>query len=150
MTPLLLRYPLESVAASYLTALLAYIVESGLGLLLGDQHWIRALVAPTFILPIAAGALAACVMGKRLSRASYFVGIIPLVLLLRALAEVIHAPYATHAEVWNTMAGTDCSSSECLYEAFFSVPFVCALSYSVSAAVIQAFRRSRIVSSAAS
>jgi hypothetical protein len=145
MLRFLLRYPLESVAAAYLGALLAYIAQEGVFFLLGDQRWVRALIAPTFVLPIAAGALAAYVMRKHPSKSSYFAWIIPLVLLVRAFLEVVKSPYTTHSEIWDTMIGTDCSDSECLYEAFFTVPFVCALAYSVSGAVIQAISRSRII-----
>jgi hypothetical protein len=136
------RYLLESVMAAYLSTLLAYIVQSGVWLFLGARYWLEALIAPTFVLPIAVGAIAAYLMGKRLSKGSYFVWCIPLALLCCALLGVINAPYASPSAVWDTMIGTDCRSSECLYEAFFSVPFVCSLSYSVSAAVVQAIRRS--------
>jgi len=139
-------YLLESVVAAYVSTLLAYIAQSGLGILLGTRHWIKALMAPTFLLPVAGGALAAYVMGKRLSKGSYFVWCIPLALLCWAFLGVIKAPYATRSEVWDTMIGTDCSSSECLYEAFFSVPFVCSFSYSVSAAAVQAIRRAHAMS----
>jgi hypothetical protein len=137
-----MRYLLESAVAAYLSALLAYLIQSGVLFFLGGRYWIRAAIAPTFLLPVAAGALAAYVTGKRLSKRSYFVWCIPLALLCWAFLGVINAPYATRSEVWDTMIGTDCSSSECLYEAFFSVPFVCSLSYSVSASAVQAIRRS--------
>jgi uncharacterized membrane protein YoaK (UPF0700 family) len=115
--------------------------------LLGGQRWVEALIAPAFVLPITVGALAAYMMRKHLSKGSYFVWIIPLALLLWALWAVINSPYSTPTEIWGTMVGTDCGSSECLYEAFFTVPFVCAISYSLSSAVAKATMRPRSVSS---
>jgi|SRR5208282_3870539 len=137
-----MRYLLETALAAYVSTLLALTAESGLGLLLGARHWVKALMAPTFLLPVAFGALSACLMGKRLSKRSCLVWCIPLALLCGALFAVINAPYATRSELWDTMVGTDCGSSECLYETFISVPFACSLSYSLSAAVVRAIRRS--------
>jgi hypothetical protein len=139
------RYFFESVGASYLSALLAYVAQYGLSLLLGYRYWIKILIAPSFVLPIAAAVLAAYLMRKHLSKGSYFVWGIPLGLLLVVFLRVISAPYATHSEVWNTMIGSDCGSSECFFEALFTVPFVCAVCYSVSCAVIQAIRRPRTI-----
>jgi hypothetical protein len=140
------RYILESIGVAYLSPLLAYVVQYALLLLLGGHQWIAAVIAPTFLLPIASGAFAAYLMRKRLSKGPYFVWCIPLVLLCLAFFAVINAPYATPSEVWDTMIGTDCSSSECAYEALFSVPFVCALSYSASCSIMQAIRKRRVIS----
>jgi hypothetical protein len=141
------RYFLESAGAAYLSALVAYIAQSGVWFLLGGQRWVEALIAPGFVLPISAGALAAYVMRKHLSKRSYFVWIIPLASLLWAFWAVSNSPYSTRTDVWDTMVGTDCGSSECVYEAIFTVPFVCAISYSLSSAVTRAITRPRAVSS---
>lgn len=135
------------VAASGLTLLghtiLVFIAQFGIGLFFGKQFWIRTLVSPAVVLAVAAGVVAASVMRHHPSKASYFVWVIPCVFFVRALREVVNAPYATRSEVWNTMFGADCRGSECLYEAFFTVPFVCAISYSVSGAIIRVLRQTR-------
>lgn len=139
-------YFLEALAASYLPAMLVSFVGSQLVLISGDRDWINALVAPTLILPIAAGVLAARIARKILSRKSYFVWCVPFALFFWAFVGVVNAPYASRSEVWSTMIGTDCGGSECLIEFFFTVPFVCAVSYSVSALILRGFKRTRVIS----
>ena len=133
----------ESVGAAYGSSILAFSVAFGLTLLAGNNRWIDTiLLAPTFLLPLVAGAFVAHILRDYLSKASYFAWIVPGVLLFRASLEVARGPNATSSEIWNTLFGTKCHASECLYEAFFTLPFVCALSYSVSSACIRAAKRS--------
>jgi len=140
-----LRALFESAGAAYVGSVLAYLVEFGVILLLGNHRWIDAIqMAPTFFLPIVSGASLAYLLKNHLSRASYFAWIVPGCFFLRALAEVTRSPYSPNSEVWNTLIGIDCGSSECLYEALFTVPLVCALSYSVTSAFIRIYKRNNL------
>jgi hypothetical protein len=133
----------ESVGATYGSAALAYSVAFGLILLIGDHRRVDiVLTSPTFLLPISAGALFAYILRNHLSKASYFAWLVPGALLFRAALEVVRSPQANSSETWNALLGTNCGASECLYEAFFTLPFVCALSYSLSSFCIRAARRS--------
>jgi hypothetical protein len=132
-----LKAVVESFGAAYASALLAYLAAFGIILVIGDHRWIdEILISPTFLLPIAAGALFACVLRDYLSKGSYFAWVVPSAFLLGASREV--SRHAASRDVWDALFGTNCRASECLYEAFFTLPFVCALSYSVAGACIRA------------
>jgi hypothetical protein len=135
----------ESVGAAYVSCVLAYSAALGIVLFTGDHRWIDAiLISPTFLLPIIAGAFFAYVLRNHLSRTSYFAWIVPGAILCGAVLEVVKSPGAISSAMWDTLLGTKCRASECLYEALFTVPLVCALSYSVSSVCIRAAKRSSI------
>jgi hypothetical protein len=134
----------ESVVATYGSAVLACLLAVGLIPLSGGHRWVDfILTSPTFLLPVVAGALVAYVLRNHGSKASYFAWLVPSVLFSRAFLEVARSPYATGSNIWDTLLGTNCGSSECLYEVFFTLPLVCGLSYSVSSACLGAARRRR-------
>jgi hypothetical protein len=127
----------ESIVTGYGSALLAYVLSFAVMLFVGDHKWVDwVLISPTFLLPMLAGAIVAYLLRKQLSKTSYFGWIVPSILFLRAALEVMHAPYATDSEVWNTLLGTACGGSECLYEVLFTLPFVSSLAYSLSSICI--------------
>jgi hypothetical protein len=132
----------ESVVATYASSILTYFLSFGLVLLSGRHRWVDLiLTSPTFLLPAAAGAVLAYVLRNHISKASYFAWAVPGVLFVRAFLEVARSPYATGSNTWDTLLGTNCGSSECLYQALFTLPLVCGLSYSVSSVCIRTTRR---------
>jgi len=145
MLRLVLKALAESVGSAYGSAVLAYALAFGLMVFAGDHRWIDAiLTSPTFFLPMAAGSLFAYALRNHLSRVSYFAWIVPGAVLVRAFLEVARSPYASNSETWNTLFGTKCGASECLYQALFTLPFVCGLSYSISSACVRASRRNSV------
>jgi hypothetical protein len=137
-----LRTLAESIGATYSSAILAFFVSIGIILFTGDHHWINGILAsPTFLLPIITAVLLSYVLRNHLSRTSYFAWIVPGALFVRAALEVVRSPSATGSNTWNTLVGADCTASECLYEMLFTMPLVCALTYSVSSACIRAAER---------
>jgi hypothetical protein len=141
MVVLVLTVLAESVGATYGASLLAFVVTFGLGFFVGPRLVDQILLSPTFLAPIAAGVVLSFLRRNHLSNTSSFAWIVPAVLFFRACLEVVKSPYATSSETWNTLVGADCGASECLYQLFFTLPLVCALSYSVSSAFMKTIVR---------
>jgi hypothetical protein len=138
-----LRSLAESVGAAYGCSILAFFLGVGLTPFSGEHRRDDLIsIASTFLLPAASGAIVAYFTRKHASKASYFAWIVPGFLFFRAFLEVTRSPYASSSKTWDTLLGPDCSSSECLYVAFFTVPLVCGISYSLSSAFLSARRSS--------
>ncbi len=130
---LILRLIAESLAVSYLGLLLSFIAEFAVMLFVGRGRWLDALfIAPTFLLPMAAGIFLTYLFRKHLAKTSYFAWIVPAVALIAAVSELNRGRQSGTVEIWNHLFSAQCESSECLYEVFVSVPLVCGISYSVS------------------
>jgi hypothetical protein len=131
----------ESIGATYVSSALAYLAAFGLIIFTGDHRWIDAiLISPTFLVPIAAGGVLAYLLRNHISKSSYFAWIVPGFLLFRAVLELVRSPDASSSETWGAILGTNCGATECFYESLFTLPFVCALSYSISSACIRGIK----------
>jgi len=127
---------LESAGASYLVALVAFAVNVGLIVVLGDHRWMDAVwIGPTFLMPAACAVAFAYLRRNYLSSCSYFAWVVPGLAFARGYLEVTRG--SGDLPVWDTLFGSKCGSSECLYEAFFTVPLACGVVYSLASGWIQ-------------
>ena len=127
-----LRYVVHLVAGTIVATLLA--------LLAG--HLFSALLKEP-LLPTAAlvGALLGFYVNRRTKdRSASFVWIIPLIFLSRAVAIEAHSfspawsSQSLGTYLWANFASMSCGETECLYELFFTAPFLSGLAYSLGAA----------------
>jgi hypothetical protein len=96
-----------------------------------DQHILRAAGEPYFIFPV----LAAFMLGLLSHRYSQstsasWVWVLPTVILIWNLLTWKNGGFRPYwPDVWNNYFGSDCGSSECMYELFVTAPFYASLAY---------------------
>jgi hypothetical protein len=132
----------ESIAVSYGGAYLAFLTALGMVWLFGDHRWYAAITdSPTFLLPILAGVLLAVALKNIIWKTSYLAWIVPSLVLYRVILGLYRTPDASNATVWDTIIGTNCQSTECLYQTFFTGPAICGLAYSLACVCISIIRQ---------
>jgi len=83
-------------------------------------------------------------MGSRLHAESCFAWVVPIVPFVLAYLDLAKSPHYVNPatdqpspSVWSELFGTTCGDTECLYQLTATVPFVCAVAYSVTAFCIR-------------
>jgi hypothetical protein len=98
-----------------------------------DQHFLHAAGEPYFLAPVLTG-LVLGVLSHSLfrSRSAAWVWVLPLVVLLWNIFSWRNGGYRPYwPDVWNNYFGSDCGSSECMYEWFVTAPFYTSAAYSL-------------------
>ena len=111
---------------------------------LADQQILRAGGEPHFVFPV----LAAFVFGlvsHRYSRSlsAMWVWVLPLIIFVWNLFTWKNGGFRPYwPDVWNNYFGSDCGSSECLYELFVTAPFYTSLAYTLGWLAKRALQKS--------
>lgn len=98
-----------------------------------DQPILRAVGEPYFALPVVAGILLG-IFSSRFFRSSSaaWVWVLPTIILVWNLFTWQNGGYRHYwPDVWNNYFGSQCGSSECLYENFVTAPFYTSLAYTL-------------------
>jgi hypothetical protein len=138
------RYIAHAALASYGIMILGEVVQHLLELPLGSQtRWVDYyFIGPTFLFPIVIGLILGVLWGASLpSTTSRLLAVVPLALLIWELWGWAHEPGITLQHIVSNFVGRDCSSSECLEEAWITSPVISALAYSVGAEIGRIGRR---------
>jgi hypothetical protein len=109
---------------------------------LAEQRILDAAGEPYFLFPILSG-FALGVLSCRYSRSSSaaWVWILPTVVLLWNVLTWQSGGFRPYwPDVWNNYFGSDCGSSECVYELFVTAPFYTSLAYTLGWLVRRCWR----------
>jgi len=104
-----------------------------------DQSILKAAGEPYFMFPVIAG-LAFGALSYRYSRSSSaaWVWVLPaIVLIWNVLTWKTGGLSPYWPDVWNNYFGSDCGSSECLYELFVTMPFYTSLAYAAGWSILK-------------
>jgi len=98
--------------------------------------------APLLPLVMASGVVCGYLVNRKMDNwSACFIWLMPLAWLVKGIsgARDGFSPSWAHesfpAYIWDTFFGSGCDASECLYELFFTAPFVAAIAYSIAALV---------------
>jgi hypothetical protein len=100
---------------------------------LADQPILRAVGEPYFALPVLTGFFLG-VLSSRFFRSSSaaWVWVLPTIILVWNLLSWHNGGYRPYwPDVWNNYFGSNCGSSECLYELFITAPFYTSFAYTL-------------------
>ena len=141
------QYALEVFLAGYCTVILSvflgglFLLIIGQRRMLSARHWID---PPYSALPIFI-AIACAFIFRRLThrQPSVWVWVLPAIILAWNLFTWDRYPGQIYywKDAWNNYFGSECGSSECLYELAVTGPFCCSVAYSI-VAIFFRFRRS--------
>jgi hypothetical protein len=132
-----IRYLVHAAVASYGIMILGEVIEYLIGLPLGSQN--RRLdyifIGPSFLFPILAGVILGFILGTGLPKlSSRLLFIFPLAMMAWELWAFVHSHFeVTWQNFVNNFLGTNCTSSECLEEAWITSPLISSLAYSLGA-----------------
>jgi hypothetical protein len=134
---LFVQYIVHAIVASYGLMILGEVVEYIVGLPFGSQNrWVDYyFIGPTFLFPISAGMIAGYILGDSLPKASSrLLLLLPLAMMSWDLSAFLNSNYdVTLHNFINTYLGKNCTSSECLGEAWVTSPLISAIAYSLGA-----------------
>ncbi|HWY57125.1 MAG TPA: hypothetical protein VNZ03_21850 [Terriglobales bacterium] len=100
---------------------------------IAEQHILNAAGEPYFVFPVLA-AFAFGVLSHRYSRSlsAMWVWVLPAIILIWNVVTWKTGGFRPYwADVWNNFFGSDCGSSECVYELFVTAPFYTSLAYTL-------------------
>jgi hypothetical protein len=100
---------------------------------IADQPILRAVGEPYFALPVVAGLFLGVMSGRFFrSSSAAWVWVVPTIILVWNLFSWQNGGYRPYwPDVWNNYFGSNCGSSECLYELFVTAPFYTSVAYTL-------------------
>lgn len=140
-----LRRFTDLVGIPYLAAFVVFLIALLLSAVVPPGSSIEHFIgAPVFGLPVLVGGLAGYIINrKQFLWTAIFAWVIPAVVFWIAYWELTQ-PQNLNPQPWRNLVGTDCGSSECLYELLATIPLVCGVAYSATALAMH-LRHRRII-----